>query len=195
MYKFLLFLLILSVCLMTGCQNKSNTDSNSFAELALTSFEETSNDIYDKFTPLEIEQMEYSQKAIFSLTTDYDSSRQLPVSVGDKFSVQIKLTNMTDKTLKVTMLPPPEIVMTTEENVNPVATGNEQSYTFKPYETLIYNQQITVTEDLTVFEDGYHFGISTVISVLEPKELQADDMICPFYDISISNLKIPVKSN
>lgn len=195
MPRFFIFLLIFSACFMTGCQNKSNTDSNSFAELPLSSFEKTSFDIYDKFTTLEIEQMEYSQKAIFSLTTDYDCTHQSPVFVGDNFSVQIKLTNMTDKTIKVTMLPPPEIVMTTEENVNPVATGNEESHTFNPYETLIYNQQITVTEDLTAFEDGYHFGISTVINVLEPKELQADDMIYPFYDISISNLKIPVKSN
>ena len=195
MRKVLIFLLIFSACLMTGCQNKNNADTYSSAELPLSSAEETSYDIYDKFTPLEIEQMEYSQKAIFSLTTDYDSSRQSPVAVGDNLTVQIKLTNMTDKTIKVTMLPPPEIIMISENTVNPVATGKEESYTFKPYETVFYNQQIAVTEDLTVFEDGYHFGISTVINVCEPKELQADDMIYPFYDINISNLNIPVKSD
>ena len=194
MPRFFIFLLILSICLMTGCQNTNNADTYSSGELPLSSFEETLYNIYDKFTPLEIEQMEYSQKAIFSLTTDYDSSRQSSVTVGDKFNVQIKLTNMTDKTIQVTTLPPPEIVLISEENVNPVATGNEENYTFKPYETVIYNQQIIVTEDLTVFEDGYHFGISTVINICEPKELQADDMIYPFYDINISNLNIPAKS-
>ena len=33
------------------------------------------------------------------------------------------------------------------------------------------------------------------ILICEPKELQDDDMIYPFYDININNLKIPVKSN
>lgn len=67
-------------------------------------YNKINNSIYDAFTETEIEQMKYSKLAWFSLTTDFDASNYTNVQIGDEFTIQYKLTNMTEQELEVSIM-------------------------------------------------------------------------------------------
>ncbi len=159
-----IFLMLLSVLI------GNNTDNSSLY----------SEEHYKSFSALEVEQMSYSKFALFSLTTDFDPSNFQKVKVGDNFTINYKLTNMTNKTIAVNIMSGQNYYeqiadLARTNNVNPVATGDIKEYVFQPYETIILSSDITVGSDSILYDNKYKICASVMIELL-------DNSICDIYD-------------
>ncbi|MFA5658173.1 MAG: hypothetical protein WC900_02695, partial [Oscillospiraceae bacterium] len=127
--KQLLALLLTSLVFTAGCGEEAQSADNTLevSSEAESSMAETVTDIpkveydydiYERFTTKEITNMDFSRKAVLSLTTDYDDTLQEPLAVGDIFKVEAKLSNMTNQTLTIHAFPPPEVTLYSKANIN-----------------------------------------------------------------------------
>ncbi|MBE6844351.1 MAG: hypothetical protein E7508_01370 [Ruminococcus sp.] len=154
-------------------------------------YNKTNNSIYDAFTETEIEQMKYSKLAWFSLTTDFDASNYTNVQIGDEFTIQYKLTNMTEQELAVNIMSGHDSYEQVAElasysNVNPVATGDIYTYVFQPYETIILTSHIKVDSNDIIQDGAYILCSSVLIEVLNDKHLGYSDSC--YFSISMEDM-------
>lgn len=203
MRKLVYLLLMALIIFAAGCENATESTANTLAsssgtEESITDIIDTIPDVqydysvYERFTPTEIANMVFSQKGIFSYTTDY--YRNLPVSlaVGDALEVEFKLTNMTNQTFTVIAVPPPKVVFNAEKNENPAATSWEAKFTFEPYETKSFYFELTVTDDLTEYNGYYRFRSFAGIDIYEPNNIKTDADFSRF-SMMIQDLPIQIK--
>lgn len=134
--------------------------------------EEEHKNLYKNFSALEIERMSYSKFAFFSLTTDFDPSKIEKVKIGDDFTINYKLTNMTNKTFQVNIMAGQDSYeqiadLARTDSINPVATGDMKEYVFQPYETIVLSSNIKVTDDSILYDNKYKICASVLIEFLD----------------------------
>ena len=171
-------IIILAIILSTLYFNKNSLCSK------------TNNSIYDTFTEREIEQMRYSKLACFSLTTDFNASNYTNVQIGDEFTIQYKLTNMTEQELEVNIMAGHDsseqvASLASYANINPVATGDIHTYVFKPYETIILTSHIKVDSDDIIQDGAYILCSSVLLEMLNNKLTYSDNC---YFSISMEDM-------
>ncbi|MGN1136304.1 MAG: hypothetical protein ACI4SF_08810 [Oscillospiraceae bacterium] len=171
----MMFLLIIFAIFFTKYNlNANNTDKKSPYS------EEEQKNLYKSFSALEIEQMSYSKFAFFSLTTDFAPSEFKKVKIGDNFTINYKLTNMTNKTIPVNIMGGQDSYeqiadLARTDNINPVATGDIKEYVFQPYETIILSSNIKVNTNSILYDNKYKICASVMVELL-------DDSVCNIYN-------------
>lgn len=204
MKKTMLLFLMASIIFTAGCENATESTANtvvSFSETEeiVTDIIDTIPDIqydyniYDRFSEIEIRNMNFSQKGIFSYTTNYDLAHQEALVLGDTFKIECKLTNMTNQTIKIAAITPVKLYLKEKNPTNPVATYDVYDESeFNPYETKSFFLECEVTDDTDILNNYYSFYSNIAFEITQPCLFPGDGS--PFFTVWTGYLPVSVKN-